>query len=132
MSASSHRPVYSVRRSPQADALTTAAGCQVARKPLRQFQVVNHDRIAIIRAMAAGKRRRYDFGERGAAIGRVGHTRVVIAIVVVVINDDGVVTRFGAVPYIAFALRAIAARGAATVADDNVGGRRLVATNLIA
>src|SRR5271165_5318309 len=62
----------------------------------------------------------------------VGHTRVVVAIVVVVINDDGVVTRFGTVPHIAFALRTTAARGAATVADNNVGGRRLVATNLIA
>src|SRR5208283_3181374 len=80
--------------------------------------------------MAAGKGWWQDFGERRAAIGRVGHTREVVAIVVVVIDHDGVVTRFGAVPHIAFALRATAARGAATIADNDVWGES-IATHLI-
>ncbi len=131
VSAGSHRPGLAVGRGPQADALTTATGRQVARKPLAQLQVVNHDGITVVRAMPRIERRRLDFSERGTAIRREGHTGIAAAIVVVVVDYDGIVPSFGAVEYHAFALSAGAARGTATVADKNVRGLRLVAIHLI-
>src|SRR5271157_920518 len=106
MGAGSRRPVLAVRRGPEADTLTTAASRQVACKPHAQFQVVNHDRIAKVLSMAAAKRRRQDFGKRGAAVGRDRRTRIVGPVMVVIVDYDGVVTRFSAVKHHALTLGA--------------------------
>src|SRR5271166_5062610 len=131
MGASASCPGFTVGRGPQANALTTATSYQVPREPHSQFLVVNHDRIAVVGLVAAGKRWWRNFGEGGAIVGGVRRTRVVVAVVVVVIDDDGVVSSLGAVEHHAFALGASAARGAATIADKNVWGNRRIAVYCI-
>ena len=70
-------------RAPHSDAKAAATRHQVTGKPLAQLLVVNHQRIAIVGAMAGAKWRWNDFGEGRTAIGGERGSRIVGAVAVV-------------------------------------------------
>ena len=83
MSAGANGPGHAIVGGPQADTLSTATGRQIAREPLVQFGVEHHNRIAKVGAVSVRKRWRGNLGEGGAAIGRVGRSRILVGIVIV-------------------------------------------------
>src|SRR5580704_12838099 len=115
-------PVDAVGRGPQTDTLTAATGGKVAGKPLVELRIEDDDRIAVVGSVSISKRGRKDLGEGGATVGGVGSARIVVTVVIVVVDNDYVFGRAGALVHHAFALGAAAAGGAGAIADQNVRG----------